>query len=290
MNRVARWGLVAALGLGAASVATLYANDASADRAKAAGRGKASAPAASLDPPAVKNRTGIEIKPTGLQWGMTEAQLVTFYDRVIDRSYAPLYKKAQAGPQMARLDAAVSNAKAAFRRSKVEFGHLPTGVDSTPLKGEYTYRNGEAMMSINRGGAGIRYFFLIQNKLWKIYDEIPLGDQRPLGPSFEEAIKRMAVQYGVVGRVTQPNFEASRYFMEVDWQDPKTHARVIDRSGTKVVGVVFEDRATLANLASMRTAKVEDPGKVDPEVEALMRPPSAPVGPTEENKQNKPKR
>ncbi|MCU0692080.1 MAG: hypothetical protein MUF54_11820, partial [Polyangiaceae bacterium] len=69
-----------------------------------------------------------------------------------------------------------------------------------------------------------------------------------------------------------------------------THVRMVDRSGTKVVGVVFEDRATLGNLASMRTAKVEYPSKVDPDVAALIRPPTAPVGPPEEDKQNKPKR
>ena len=50
--------------------------------------------------------------------------------------------------------------KAEFRRSWIEFGNLPTGVDASPLKGEYTYKNKEAMMSIQRGGK-TRYFFFI---------------------------------------------------------------------------------------------------------------------------------
>lgn len=278
MKRLVRLGLCAVVGLGVASAGLLMADEAS------AGKPKAEAPAAPVDPPNVKNRAGIEIRPAGLHWGMTSDQLTRFYDRIIDRDFAPLYRKAQPGPQTKRLDAAVANAKAAFRRSKVVFGNLPTGVDSTPLKGEYTYQNAESMMHINRRGAGTRYFFFIQDKLWKIYDEVPLGDKRPLGPSYEEALKRLATRYGVVGRVTQPDYAIGRNYMEVDWQDQRTHLRVLDRSGLKIVGVVYEDRSTLANLASLRTNKPKDVSGVDPEVEALIRPPSADPGPKDEKK------
>lgn len=279
MKRLARLGLCAVLGFGVASASMLVADDASAQRKKPAA---APAPAAPVDPPTVKNRQGIEIRPAGLHWGMTPEQLIRFYDRVIDRDYAPLYRKAQPGPQTKRLDASVANAKAAFRRSKVEFGALPTGVDSTPLKGEYTYQNAEAMMSVNRRGAGTRYFFFIQNKLWKIYDEVPLGDKRPLGPSYEEAVKRLATRYGVVGRVTEPDYAIGRNYMEVDWQDQRSRLRALDRSGLKIVGVVYEDRTTLSNLASLRTNKPVDVSQVDPEVEALIRPPSDSPGPKED--------
>jgi len=279
MKRLARLGLCVVVGLGVASAAMLMADDAT------AGKPAAAAPAP-VDAPTVKNRAGIEIRPAGIHWGMTPDQLTRFYDRVIDRDFAPLYRKAQPGPQTQRLDAALANAKAACRRSKVEFGPLPTGVDSTPLKGEYTYQNAESMMSINRRGAGTRYFFFIQNKLWKIYDEVPLGEKRPLGPSYEEAVKRLAQRYGVVGRVTQPDYAIGRNYMEVDWQDQRNHVRVLDRSGLKIVGIVYEDRATLANLDSMRTSKPKDVSGVDPEVEALIRPPSA-APPVEEEKKKK---
>jgi hypothetical protein len=277
MKRLARLGLCVVVGLGVASAGMLVADDAS------AGKPAAAAPAP-VDAPTVKNRSGIQIRPAGIHWGMTPEQVTRFYDRIIDRDFAPLYRKAQPGPQTKRLDAAVANAKAAFRRSKVVFGALPTGVDSTPLKGEYTYQNAESMMSINRRGAGTRYFFFIQNKLWKIYDEVPLGDKRPLGPSYEEAVKRLAQRYGVVGRVTQPDYAIGRNYMEVDWQDQRNHLRVLDRSGLKIVGIVYEDRGTLSNLASLRTAKPKDVSGVDPEVEALIRPPSQPAGPPKEEK------
>jgi len=252
-----------------------------ADQASADKPDKAAAPA---DAPTVKNRAGIQIRPAGLHWGMTRDQVTRFYDRIIDRDFAPLYRKAQPGPQTRRLDAAVANAKAAFRRSKVEFGKLPTGVDSTPLKGEYTYGNGESMMHINRRGQGSRHFFFIQNKLWKIYDEVPLGDKRPLGPTYEEAVKRLAQRYGVVGRVIQPDYAIGRNYKQVDWNDQRTHLRVLDRTAHKIVAVVYEDRSTLANLDSLRTHKPKDVSGVDPDVEALIRPPSDAPGPPDDKK------
>ncbi|PIE05735.1 MAG: hypothetical protein CSA75_03200 [Sorangium cellulosum] len=281
MKGLTKLGVCAVLGLGIVSAGLVVSSDASARKP---------AKAARVAPPTVKNRAGIQLRPAGLHWGMTPAQLTRFYDRIIDRDFAPLYRKAQPGPQTKRLDAAVANSKAAFRRSKVEFGNLPTGVDSTPLKGEYSYRNGESMMHVNRRGAGTRYFFFIQNKLWKIYDEVPLGAKRPLGSTYEQAVKRLATRYGIVGRVTQPDYAIGRNFTEVDWQDQRNHVRVLDRSGLKIVGIVYEDRNTLANLASLRTNKPKDVSSIDPEVEALMRPPSAPPVPAKDKKDKKKKK
>ena len=53
------------------------------------------------------------------------------------------------GPKMKEVDAALAEQKLAFPRSEVDFGNLPTGVDNTPLKGEYSYKNNESMMSLN---------------------------------------------------------------------------------------------------------------------------------------------
>jgi len=238
-------------------------------------------PVVNMEPPTVKDPEGIELKPAGLRWGMSPEQLAELYDREIDRSYAPLYEKAQAGPQTQRLDTAVATAKQAFRRSRLEFGSVPTGIDSTALKGEYTYNNRESMMQLNNSRSGNRYFFFIQDKLWKVYDETPLGEQKPLGPSFLEAAKKLALRYGVIGRVTEPDYDIGRNFMEVDWQDGRSHVRLLDRSGVQIVGVVYEDRATLSNLAALRPNKPTESSGVDPSVEALIRPPAPPPGPAD---------
>jgi len=237
------------------------------------------------EPPLVRNAGGIELRPAGLRWGMTSAQLAEFYDREIDRRYKAQYDKAQPGPQTDRIDAAVANAKAAFRRSKIEFGNLPTGIDSGPLKGEYTYQNQESMMQYLQS-SGNRYFFFIQDKLWKVYDEMPLGEKRPMGETYEDAAKHLATRYGVPGRIIEPDYLIGRNFTEIDWQDARTRVRLLDRSGLKIAAMVYEERATLANLAALRPNKPTDDTSVDPSIEALMRPPGPPPGPAVDDKKD----
>src|SRR5689334_17489985 len=120
--------LLSAVGLGAMSLA---ASPASADGGKEA---KAKA--------APQGKTGelpkkIALQPKGLEWGMSIKKVSDLYKRVFDAEYLPLYKKAQPGVEMKTLDAEVDDKKALILRYKIDFGNLPTGVDSTPLKGEY---------------------------------------------------------------------------------------------------------------------------------------------------------
>ena len=281
MKHAAKWGLCAALAVGVAAVAVLATHDASAGKpAKAA----AAAPARPVDPPNVKNQGGIALSPQGIRFQMTPEELAAFYDRIIENDFRDLYKRAQPGPATTRLDAALAEAKAAFRASKVAFDNLPTGVDSTPLKGEYTYRNQEMMMKLTRKGT-TRYFFFIRGKLWKIYDEIAIRENGPLGKDYEAAKKRYADAFQVAGRATEPDYSVGRLFTETDWQDPSTHLRLIDRSGLKIAAVVYEERATLNVLASYRTNKPVETDTVDPDIAALVRPatptpvPSAPPPP-----------
>ena len=68
------------------------------------------------------------------------------------------YKRTLVGPKLKEVDAALAEQKQAFRRSEVAFGTFPTGIDNSPLKGEYSYKNNETMMSLTRHGM-TRYFF-----------------------------------------------------------------------------------------------------------------------------------
>ncbi|MCL2823024.1 MAG: hypothetical protein FWD57_03450, partial [Polyangiaceae bacterium] len=230
MKQSMKFGLCVVLGLGTAMGALMATDLIAANNAYAQRGAPIVIAAAPLDPPNVKNSEGIAILPSGLRWGMTSAQLADVIDREIDRSYKSRFEKAQSGPQTTRLEAQLATEKSAFRRSKLAFGELPTGIDSTPLKGEYTYRNNESMMKWART-SGDRYFFFIQDKLWKIYDEVPLGERKPLGATFEDAATTLSTRYGVAGRLTDPDYMAGRLFTEIDWEDPRTHLRLLDRSG-----------------------------------------------------------
>jgi hypothetical protein len=234
---------------------------------------------AAADPPVTKKP--ITLTLTGIAWGQSPKQMGDLVDKILDDDYRPLYKEVQPGIRMRELDAQIAEDKAQFRRSRIDFGKLPTGLDGSPLRNEYTYNNKEALLSFTRKGELV-YFFFIQERLWKIIEEKKLGDTSPLGKTYMEAVVKLSTTFGVPGRVQQPD-GTTRSAVEVDWKDSTTHLRAIQRSDTSVA-VAYEDNATVANLASLRPNKpVKDSG-IDPDVAAAIRGPSNDPGPPDKKK------
>jgi hypothetical protein len=237
---------------------------------------KDDAPAA--EPPTVKKAISLSLH--GVTWGQSPKQVAEAIDRIIDEDYKPRYKDVQPGITMKNLDAEVAEEKAQFRRSRIDFGKLPTGVDATPLRGEYTYNNKEALMVFNRKGLVMNLFF-IQERLWKVIEEHKLNDSHPLGKTYPDAVIKLSTNFGVPGRVLPP--DGARYVTEVDWKDATTHLRAIQRSDT-AMGLAFEDNGTLANLASLRTNKAADDNGIDPDVAAAIRGKAPEPGPDPKKK------
>ncbi len=209
----------------------------------------------------------------GLRWGMSHAEVQkTFTENggVIWKDYDEKLAKARVGPEMTAIENEREQAKQAFGRSFIEFKDTPTGYDATGIKGEYTYRNREALMWINRQGKK-RYFFFINDRLWKIYDEVPLADAGPMGKSYIDAVNTLNGKLGAQGRIQGADAAKGINATTVDWKDGASHLRVVDRSGEKVVAVVMEDNGTLGNLASLRTMKAEDPTAIDPTIAAVTK-------------------
>jgi hypothetical protein len=232
------------------------------------------APAPVSDPPVSKKALTLTLP--GIVWGQSPKQVGDVIDKILDDDYKPRYKEVQPGIKMKELDAQIAEDKSQFRRSRVDFGKLPTGLDATPLRGEYTYNNKEAMMVFARNGEVSNMFF-IQERLWKIIEEKKLSDAHPMGKNYQDAVIKMSTSFGVPGRVQAPD-GATRNALEVDWKDATTHLRAIMR-GETAMGLAFEDNGTLANLASLRTNKpIQDSG-IDPDVAAAMRGPSQDPGP-----------
>lgn len=232
---------------------------------------KDDAPAA--EPPATKSAIKLPLK--GVTWGQSPKQLATAIDALLDEDYKPLYKQVQPGVRMKELDAQLAEDKSAFRRSRVDFGKLPTGVDATPLRGEYTYNNKEALFFLDRKGMRTAFFF-IRDKLWKIIEEHKLDESHPLGKTYPEAVIKLSTNFQTPGRVLPP--DANRYVTEVDWKDATTHLRAIQR-GESAMGLAYEDNATLRNLDALRPNKPVDDNGIDPDVAAAVRGRSADPGP-----------
>lgn len=232
-------------------------------------KGRAAAePPAPVEAPDVKEP--IKLAPEGLKFGMSFKEIAELYDKVLDKEYVPLYRKVQPGPKMNALDAEVQEKKLAFRRSRVDFGALPTGIDQTSLAGEYGYKNDESMMSLKQGGQ-TRYFFFFQEKLWKIYDEVPLREGAELGATYQDGLQSLAKRFGVVGRVRSADATTGLRATEVDWVDATTHVRAVDRSWENVLGLVHEDREVAKAIVELRKANQVDPNAIDPAVLEITR-------------------
>ncbi|MGK3996630.1 hypothetical protein [Sorangium sp. So ce1024] len=254
------------LGAGLAVGLSLAAITSTAEVAAQPKRGGA-APARPAEPPLTKKT--IALTPSGIRWGMTTKQVAAVIDKMLDEAYVPRYKATSPGVKMRALDAELAEEKSAFRRSRIDFGSLPTGMDATPLKGEYTYLNKESMMTLAREG-GKRHFFFIQDKLWKIIDEHTLGEGNPRGKDFQSAVVKLAASFGVPGRVTPPDPDKGRYVSEVDWKDAATHFRAIER-GEGEIAFAYEDLVTLSSLDSLRPNKPVDANAIDPSVASAIR-------------------
>ncbi len=206
----------------------------------------------------------------GTRWGMSHADLTKMFTQnggVIWKDYDEKLSKARVGPEMTALEAEREQSKAAFARSYLEFKDTPTGYDATNLKGEYSYKNKEALMWIQREGKK-RYFFFINDRLWKIYDEVPLSDGGPMGKTFLEAANIMNGKVGKQGRVQGVDPKKDILVPTVDWKDGTSHLRLVDHAPGSV-GVILEDNATLGQLASLRPNKMEDPTAIDPSITAV---------------------
>ena len=255
MTRIRSFGLISLV------AAALFGSAWGSGDAQAAGPAKA-APVSKTAPPAtVKEK--IALTPEGLRLGMMVNEVIDFYNKVLDQDYVPIYKATQVGPKMKEVDAALAEQKLAFPRSEVTFGILPTGVDNTPLKGEYNYKNNETMMSLTRKGV-TRYFFFVGKRLWKVYDAMPLTKDSDLGASYKEAVAVLTKRFAVAGRVLPEDPSKGRNATEVDWADAYTHVRAIDRSDENIVGLVYQDRATGERMAAFRAGQKDTSGAIDP--------------------------
>jgi hypothetical protein len=206
-----------------------------------------------------------------IKWGMTHAQVTDVYNRLnglFDREYAPQLAKMQPGTVMQAVEQDRDNRKSQFDRAYTRFLDTPTGYDATALRPEYTYKNDEAIQPLFKDGK-TRYFFYIKDKLWKVYDEIPLKADGPLGAAYPEAVTKLNQTLGTAARIRAADPAKGLDRTTADWQDTTTHLRAVDRSGEHIVAVVLEDRQTLTNIDTLRVNKPVDPFAIDPAIAAI---------------------
>lgn len=274
--RLSLWASVAAFTL--ALSATAAVPDAHAQKAeKAKGGGAAGT---------VSKRIGLA--PAGLKFGLGLEGIARLYDKVLDEEYLPLYKKASPGPQTDALDAELRQRKGEIRRSKVEFGNTPTGVDQTALKGEYSYANGESMVRLTLRSGTERFMFFFGDKMWKVYDEHKLKKGTPMGETFESAVKSLQARLGGAPKRVPANPEKGQNFDEAVWTTPDMVIRAIDRGN--ICAVVYADKEVQEDLPKLRRNKPKNETAMDPDVAAILKKNEPPPGPPADGKDQKGKK
>ena len=219
-------------------------------------------------------KNDIRLSPERLRWGLTVQQIAKIYDDEFDAQYTPIYKRTDPGVEMQSIDAEVAEKKALIRRSRVEFGVTPTGVDQGPLKGEYSYNNGESMARTQLSGGTQRYFFFFNDKLWKLYDEYKLGSK--LGTGWSAAVSSLTELFGGPPKLMEPDPQHGHPFDEAVWTTQSMQIRAVNREDQKIVGVIFADRSIQDDLASHRPNRLGNPNAMDSQVrDATTRDPAA---------------
>jgi hypothetical protein len=230
----------------------------------------------------------IAVAPRGLRWGMSNEQIARLYDKIFDKEFVPLYKKVEPGPRMTALDVELKNKKAILRRSLIGFNDTPTGLDQSPLAGEFTYGNHESMSRVTLRSGTARHFFFFSDRLWKIYDEHKLRKGGPLGDSYKEAVAILTKKFGVAPKMIPADFSKHQYYDEAIWFDNSTLIRAVNREAQHVLAMVYEDKNVADGLARYRTHKKKNPNSIDSSVLAVTKPATPP--PDDKAKDSKKKR
>ena len=212
-----------------------------------------------------------------LKWGLSVKDTAKAIDGMLDAEFKPIYQATSPGIAMKTLDSQLREEKSSFRRSRIDFGLLPVALDSTPLAKEYSYRNNESLLKLDRKGE-TRYFFFIQDRLWKIIDEINLEKKNPYGKTLQDAAVKLSTLYGAAGRVIPPNPDKQIYSTTIDWKDATTHVRLIER-GETAIAIAYEDNSTLDNIDTLRANKPVVEDDIPAEIRALKQDASEPSGP-----------
>lgn len=197
-----------------------------------------------VDEPPVSTRIDQEIQP--LRWGVTHAQVLDYFRQRIRAEYAPRAKNL-GQIELFRLNSQRDEEIRRIERTYVEFDGAPNhrAWDQSHIGEEYTHSNNESMLVYADAQGNREFFFFINDRLWKRARE-----RRLVGvtSSFDQFADQLDALFGTGRRRMN-----GRRLESIDWRDDLTHLRVHDqRTFYDLFLFVFEENATLANLATLR--------------------------------------
>ncbi len=184
-----------------------------------------------------------------LRWGMSEHEVVTFVKRKIDERLDEQLAKTRDSHKQDQLKSDAKRARDSVERGIVQFeGH--SRWDSSPIAGEFRAGNGESMIAYD-DGASQNYYFFVSGHLWKWYKAYDTG---MFGGAFKKFSQSIEKKFGQGHDKTGELSPGQGKTQWVEFLDRNSRLRAADNAKRGVYALIFEEMATVRELASSRPA------------------------------------
>ena len=188
---------------------------------------------------------------------MSPRESFDHFTKQLQERYRPRLAKATGAIEEDRLRGEMRDQQQRMRRTFIRFTGNASGWDSSFLRDEYTHGNNEAMLQVREEETHSNsHYFFINERLWKRYqafDSSAFG-----GATFDQFAAAIQRRFGPGVERTGSLVEGRPPTRWIEWQDGTTRLRAVDQS--RFYGffcLVFEDKATLAQLPSLRTHTIQ---------------------------------
>lgn len=215
-----------------------------------------------LSAPALAEMSPIAGSLGDLRWGMSESEVVNFVKRKIDERYAEQARGASAS-RKDQLKAEAKRAKDAIARSAVSFSGRSSRWDSSSIAGEFNYGNDESMLVYEDEGSD-NYYFFVDGRLWKWIKALDASSFS--GGGFKKFSASVQKKFGK-GREKSGEMTPGNNTKWLEFLDRNSRLRAADVSRRGAYTLVFEEMATVRQLASLRPAAAPKRGAMMEEEE-----------------------
>jgi hypothetical protein len=221
--------------------------------------------------PAVGSAQKIGEAMGNLRWGMSDSEVIRVVKTKLSDQYGAKLKKAK-GSEKAQLERELATKQKEIAGSHFEFSGKSSRWDRSPIAGEFGYGTEESMLSVNDGESDNYYFFL-EGRLWKWVRLIPSG-----GKGFSKFSDAISKKFGKGYKKEMELNGSSQKLTLLEYLDRNSRLRAVDRSDASKFALVFEEMATVRQIASLRpqTKKPARLATADEEEEVAAKPTAKP--------------
>jgi hypothetical protein len=183
-----------------------------------------------------------------LRWGLSESETTAYAKRYLEQRYDAQIQKTKDNGKKGQLRADLKKAQADVGKSLISFEGKSSRWDVSPVAGEFTYGNGESML-VAKEPEATNYYFFLNGRLWKWYKAV---DQGAAGGDFKKFSRTVEGQFGK-GRVKKGELAPGKGETQwLEYLDRNSRMRAADNSKRGVFAMIFEEMATVRELASTR--------------------------------------